>query len=171
MKISKTCFSGFILLISLTCKHKVQILTALLADLCSLCLIASNMMYFTSCIFYLHGSWIFSSSVLGRKSQSNSYFSLCCLVCGGYNKTWRHNSIILVLGTRRRWVVSLMPRPLYPRGNCPRYLLDRRLGEPQSRSGRYGEEKNLTPAGNRSPAVQPVALRYTDWGIPIPFIC
>jgi hypothetical protein len=36
-----------------------------------------------------------------------------------------------------------------PRGESPRYLLDRR---------RYGEEKNLTLAGNRNPAVQPVAI-------------
>jgi hypothetical protein len=48
------------------------------------------------------------------------------------------------------------------RGNCPRYPLDRRLGGPQSRSGHYGEEKNLTPAGNRTPVVQPIACRYTD---------
>jgi hypothetical protein len=33
------------------------------------------------------------------------------------------------LGTRWRWVVSFMPRPLHPR-----YPLDRRLGGPQSRS-------------------------------------
>jgi hypothetical protein len=45
---------------------------------------------------------------------------------------------------------------------------NRRLGGPQSRSGRYGEEKNLVAAGNRSPAVQPVARRYTDWANPAP---
>jgi hypothetical protein len=39
----------------------------------------------------------------------------------------------------------------------PQYVLDRRLGGPQSRSGRCGE-KILTPAGNRTWAVQPVAL-------------
>jgi hypothetical protein len=49
---------------------------------------------------------------------------------------------ILDLGTRWRWVVSFTPRPLYPQGKSPRYPLDRRLGEPQSRSGRGGEEKN-----------------------------
>jgi hypothetical protein len=38
---------------------------------------------------------------------------------------------ILDLGVRRRWVVSFTPRPHYPQ-----YPLDRRLGEPQSRSGR-----------------------------------
>jgi hypothetical protein len=40
-------------------------------------------------------------------------------------------------------VISLTPRPLYPRGKSPPYALDRRLGGPQSRSGRRGEEKIL----------------------------
>jgi hypothetical protein len=41
-------------------------------------------------------------------------------------------------------VVSFTPRPLYPRGKSPRNPLDRSLCEPQSRSGRRGEEKFLT---------------------------
>jgi hypothetical protein len=39
-------------------------------------------------------------------------------------------------------VVNFTPRPLYPR-----YPLERRLGGPQSRSGRSGEEKILDPTG------------------------
>jgi hypothetical protein len=31
-----------------------------------------------------------------------------------------------------------------------------------SRSGRYGDEKNLAPAANRTPVIHPVARRYTD---------
>jgi hypothetical protein len=50
---------------------------------------------------------------------------------------------ILDLGSRWRWVVSFTPRPLYSQGKSPWYPLDRRLGGPQSRSGRGGEEKNL----------------------------
>jgi hypothetical protein len=42
-------------------------------------------------------------------------------------------------------VVSFTPRPLYPQGKSPWYPLDRRLGGPQSRSGRDGEEKNSQP--------------------------
>jgi hypothetical protein len=38
-----------------------------------------------------------------------------------------------------------MPRPLYPQGYSPWYPLDRRLGGPQSRFGRGGEEKNSQP--------------------------
>jgi hypothetical protein len=40
------------------------------------------------------------------------------------------------------------------------------LGGPQSRSRCCEEEKNLTLAGNRTPAVQPIARRSTDWAIP-----
>jgi hypothetical protein len=45
-------------------------------------------------------------------------------------------------------VVSLTPRPLFPRGNSPpRYPLDRRVGGPQRLSGRHGEGKILAPPG------------------------
>jgi hypothetical protein len=50
----------------------------------------------------------------------------------------------------------------------PRYPLDRRLGGPQSRSERGGEEKNSQPRREskpRTPIVQPVAQSYTDWAI------
>jgi hypothetical protein len=46
------------------------------------------------------------------------------------------------LGTRGRWVVSFTPRPLYPQVTSPWHSFDRRLGGPQNRSGRGGEEKN-----------------------------
>jgi hypothetical protein len=37
------------------------------------------------------------------------------------------------------------PAALYPRGKKPRYPLDRRLGGPQSRSGRRGQKKSPLP--------------------------
>jgi hypothetical protein len=66
-------------------------------------------------------------------------------------------------------VVNFTPRPLDPRGKSPRYPLDRRLGGPQSRSGRFGEEKILDPTGTNSDpsVVQPVASRNTDFAIPV----
>jgi hypothetical protein len=65
---------------------------------------------------------------------------------------------ILYLGTRWRWVVSFTPRPLYPKGKSLSYPLDRRLGGPQSRSGRGGEEKNSQPLpGLEPPIIQPIA--------------
>jgi hypothetical protein len=72
----------------------------------------------------------------------------------------------LDLCTSWRWVVSFTTRQLYPRGKRSRYPLDRRLGEPQSRSRQHGKEKILDPSGTRTPAssvVQPVASSYTDY--------
>jgi hypothetical protein len=56
---------------------------------------------------------------------------------------WRYSSTFPDLGTRWRWVVSFTPMPLCRRGKSLRYPLERRLGRPQSRSGRCGGEKNL----------------------------
>jgi hypothetical protein len=67
---------------------------------------------------------------------------------------------ILELGTRWRWVVNFTPRPLYLQGKSPWYPLDRRLGGPQSRSGRGGEAKNSQPLpGLESSIIQPAAQR------------
>jgi hypothetical protein len=49
-----------------------------------------------------------------------------------------------------------------PRRKNPRYPVDR-LGGPQSRSERRGEEKILDPS-----VIQPIASRYIDWDIPAP---
>jgi hypothetical protein len=69
---------------------------------------------------------------------------------------------ILDLGTRRRWVASFAPRPLYPR-----YPLDRRLGGPQSRSGGCVVEipSPCRDSNLRTPTVQ-VSSRYTEWATP-----
>jgi hypothetical protein len=67
------------------------------------------------------------------------------------------------------WSTSRLGR--LPRGKSPQYPLDRRLGGPQSPSGRRGEEKILDLTGTRTPnssVVQPVASRYTDYAIPVP---
>jgi hypothetical protein len=49
-----------------------------------------------------------------------------------------------------------------PPGKSSWYPLDGRLGEPQSRSGRGGEEKNSEPLpGIEHPIIQHVAQRYT----------
>jgi hypothetical protein len=71
---------------------------------------------------------------------------------------WRYNSTILDFGTKWRWVVSFTPLPLYSRGESPWYSLDRKPGGPQSRSECRSVEKNLSPAGNRAPAIQPIAI-------------
>jgi hypothetical protein len=67
--------------------------------------------------------------------------------------------LILNLGTRwSEWLVNFTPRPLYNRERTPQYRLNVRLGGPQSRSGHYGEEKNLLALSGFEPwIVQPVA--------------
>jgi hypothetical protein len=71
------------------------------------------------------------------------------------NKTyWRSGSIaprILDLSTRWKWVVSFTSLPLYPRINNPPYQLNRRLDEPQIRSGSGGDKKNFQP----QPEIEP----------------
>jgi hypothetical protein len=55
-----------------------------------------------------------------------------------------------------------------PPGKNPWYPFDRRLGGPQSRSGRGGEEKISQAhreSNSRTPIVQPLTQRYTDWAI------
>jgi hypothetical protein len=75
--------------------------------------------------------------------------SLCLTMYHAMKRYWDGGRAprILELGTSRRWIVSFMFRPLYPR-----YPLDRRLGRPRSRSGRSGEEKNSKPL----PGIEPL---------------
>jgi hypothetical protein len=67
----------------------------------------------------------------------------------------------LRLRTNWRWVVCFTPRPLYSR-----YPLHRRLGGPQNRCGRCGENSCPYRDSNSDlSVVQPVANRYTDCAI------
>jgi hypothetical protein len=65
---------------------------------------------------------------------------------------------ILDLGTRWRAVVSFTPLSLYP--------LYRRLGGPQSLSGRGGEEKNSQPLPGLDPPPLPDHPALNHWAIP-----
>jgi hypothetical protein len=59
-------------------------------------------------------------------------------------------------------VVSFTSRPLYRQGKSPWYPLDMKLGEPQSRSGRSGEEKNSQPLSVLQPPFIQLAVQcYT----------
>jgi hypothetical protein len=64
-------------------------------------------------------------------------------------EVWLHS--FFDLSTRCRWVVSFTLRLLYSQGKSPWNPLDRRLGEPQSRSGCGGEEKNSQPLTGTEP--------------------
>ena len=63
-------------------------------------------------------------------------------------------------GTRRRWRVSVTPRPLFTAGKT-RYPLYRRLGGPQGQSGQV--RKISPPPGFDPRTVQPAASRYIDY--------
>jgi hypothetical protein len=68
------------------------------------------------------------------------------------------------------WMVSSMPRPLYPWGKSPRYLLNRRLGGPQFWSERDGKEKNSHLLPGKVPWFSsPYPSRYTHRIIPSSF--
>jgi hypothetical protein len=65
---------------------------------------------------------------------------------------------ILDLGTRWRLSGQLYDQAALPQRKIPWYPLDRRLGGPQSRSGRGGEEKNSQHLPElEPPIIQPVA--------------
>jgi hypothetical protein len=61
-------------------------------------------------------------------------------------------------------VVSFTPNPFYSQEKSPRYPLDRRLGGPQSRSGRRGEEKILDHTRTRTPTPR----LSSPWPVAIP---
>jgi hypothetical protein len=65
----------------------------------------------------------------------------------------------MVVGNQLHASAALPP----PQGKSKWYPLDRRPGEPQSRSGRWRKSHVFT--GNRTPVVQPVDLHYVHWAI------
>jgi hypothetical protein len=57
-------------------------------------------------------------------------------------------------------MVSFTPRPLYSQRKSPWYTLDRRVGEPQSRSGVCGEEKNSQPLSRFEPQIIQIIAQF-----------
>ena len=76
----------------------------------------------------------------------------------------------LILNLDSRWwrVVRSLPSCFIP-ANDPTYPLNRRLGELQSRSGRFGEEKCSCPCWETNRVLSiPNPVRYNDYAIPAP---
>jgi hypothetical protein len=74
-------------------------------------------------------------------------------------------SHILELGTRWRWVVSFIPRPLYPRERAPgNHWIGGWVG-PRAVLN-TAMVKRTIPSQESTPIVHTVAQRYTDWAIP-----
>jgi hypothetical protein len=62
-------------------------------------------------------------------------------------------------------VVSFTHRPLYSQGKSPWYPLDRKIGGPQSRCGRDGEEKNSQPPPEIEPSNSDPVLKKIVWEV------
>jgi hypothetical protein len=83
---------------------------------------------------------------------------------------WKCSSTILDLGTRWRRVVSFTLRPLYIQWKSPTVHIGYDfVWAPTLVCTLWCLEKFLAPAGNRTPVVQTVARRYTDYAIVIYF--
>jgi hypothetical protein len=61
---------------------------------------------------------------------------------------WSDTSTVLGVCIRWRLMASFTLQPLYNQ-----YILDKRLGAPQSRSGRFREEKDLLPLAEIEPGL------------------
>jgi hypothetical protein len=72
-----------------------------------------------------------------------------------YEGVQRHWSspLIINLGTRWRWLISLLCRPLYPRGRATvkHQIPNTKLGESHNRFGHFGEEITRIPDVFRNP--------------------
>jgi hypothetical protein len=80
-------------------------------------------------------------------------FNICVKAVPLHAGAWGRGTIAPTLFWHRHlmeWVVG-PPKALYPRGNDPRYSLDRRLGKAQSQSGKEARWKSFAPAGDRAP--------------------
>ena len=140
---------------------------------------------FRSNMLPLHSGWQIGSSGRCDEPQDHHLSNICSVIMETYivNKGiinhWRAKSkgskfasvhdlkaygetrciapFVPYVGTRWRCTVSLMPWPLLFCGKSPLYLLLRRLGGSQSRSGRFAEEKNLLAVSEfESWIIQPV---------------
>jgi hypothetical protein len=81
-------------------------------------------------------------------------------------RKWRYSSTIFDLGTRWRWVVSLTPQSLYPRGKIPGTHGIRGWVGPRAGLDDV-ERRNIScPCRDSNPG-RP-ARRYTDWSILAP---
>jgi hypothetical protein len=73
---------------------------------------------------------------------------------------WRYTYTIFYLSTRRKWVVTFMPRPLYPWEIVPGTHKIGWMGQ-KFNLNTVKKRKIHAPARNRTPTVQPVTRTYT----------
>jgi hypothetical protein len=80
---------------------------------------------------------------------------------------WSYISTFHDLGISWRQVVIPRPSLFSPKERAPRYQFYKRLGGPQSRSGRCGVQRDFLPPPGTEPRSSSLRVRrYTDWAIP-----
>jgi hypothetical protein len=105
----------------------------------------------------------FQYTVVGIYSPKKVKLTLCLIKHYAMSE-WMYRSTVFLISTLvgGEWSAS-RPCCFTYRGKSPRYSLDRMLGGPQGRSGRFAEVKILDPTGTRTPtprssSLQPVAM-------------
>jgi hypothetical protein len=100
-------------------------------------------------------SWPIPGRKMKKKEESSVNWNQVVPVrdVKAYGGSWGIGSLSLNIGIGCKWVIRLSLWPLYPRLNSHLYLLDRKLGGPHSRSGRFGED-NILPL----PGIKPLLL-------------
>jgi hypothetical protein len=79
--------------------------------------------------------------------------------------------LILDLGTRQGWVISVTPQPRFTLGKEPLVQIAQESGwAPEPVWTQRLEEKSSASIGDRTPVVQSVVRHYTDWATPAPLI-
>jgi hypothetical protein len=79
--------------------------------------------------------------------------------------------LILNLGTRWGWVVSIMTQLRFTRGKGPPVPTEQEGGwAPEPVWMQRLEKKSPAPVGDRTPVVQSVVRHFTDWATPYFFI-
>jgi hypothetical protein len=75
--------------------------------------------------------------------------------------------LLLNLGTRKRCVVSITPRPPFTPRKDPTPIVEESGWAPEPV---WIGAENLAPPGFDPRTFQPLASRYTDYAIPAPFL-
>jgi hypothetical protein len=118
------------------------------------CQISSHQVYPSSTLGPVAGFYVSSDSQVWEVKQSHYRPEQTQRVGRGIALLFRD------LGTRRGWVVSLTPRPLYPQERPSTHCTGGWVG---LRAGLDVREKSRPPPGFDPRTIQPIASCYTDW--------
>jgi hypothetical protein len=122
------------------------------------CITSHVTLFHTSCRLYITLHYIICCISHMIWNESKSKICLCFIIT-------KHHALF-DLGTRWRWVVSFTPRPLYPRERTPVTHWIGGWASPRTVLDAVVKRKipsSRRESNPRTPIVQPVAQRYTDW--------